>query len=69
MALFRQFVRKPLTGWSKKSQMQGARKIDERRRTWAVRWSEAIERNEADGLFSAAWVTLTFGWLSPNLDL
>jgi hypothetical protein len=31
-----------------------ARKIDERRRTSAVRWSEAIERNEAYEPFSAA---------------
>jgi hypothetical protein len=31
----------------KKAQRQGARKIDERRRTLSVRWSETIERNEA----------------------
>lgn len=29
--------------------------IDEWRRTVAVRWSEAIERNEVDGAFSAAY--------------
>jgi hypothetical protein len=29
-------------------------KIDERRRTYRVRWSEAIERNEAYESFSAA---------------
>jgi hypothetical protein len=28
-------------------QIRGAREIDERRRTYPVRWSEAIERNEA----------------------
>jgi hypothetical protein len=38
----------------KKVQLLGAREIDERRRTYAVRWSEAIERNEVDGLFSRA---------------
>jgi hypothetical protein len=38
----------------KKIQRRGARRIDERRRTWAVRWSEAIERNEAYESFSAA---------------
>jgi hypothetical protein len=38
----------------KKTQRQGARKIDERRRTYAVRCSEAIERNEAYEAFSAA---------------
>src|SRR5882724_1150100 len=38
----------------KKIQRRGARKIDERRRTWLVRCSEAIERNEAYGTFSAA---------------
>jgi hypothetical protein len=38
----------------KKSQRQGARKIDERRRIFAVRCSEAIERNEAYEAFSAA---------------
>jgi hypothetical protein len=26
--------------------------VDERKRTPVVRWSEAIERNEADGIFS-----------------
>ena len=35
--------------------MRGAREIDERRRTYAVRWSEAIEGNEADEPFSTAW--------------
>jgi hypothetical protein len=44
----------PLAGCSKRSQMRGARKIDERRRTWPVRCSEAIERNEAYESFSAA---------------
>ena len=38
----------------KKIQRQGARKIDERRRTKPVRWSETIERNEAYESFSAA---------------
>ncbi len=32
--------------------MQDARETDERRRTYKVRWSEAVERNEADGPFS-----------------
>jgi hypothetical protein len=41
-------------GCSKRSQRRGARKIDERRRTLPVRWSEAIERNEAYESFSAA---------------
>src|SRR4029434_11164950 len=46
---------KPLfAGRSKRSQRQGARKIDERRRTAPVRCSEAIERNEAYESFSAA---------------
>jgi hypothetical protein len=31
--------------------MRGAREIDERRRTYAVPWSEAIECNEAGGPF------------------
>jgi len=34
--------------------MRGAREADERRRTKEVRWSEAVERNEANGPFSAA---------------
>jgi hypothetical protein len=38
----------------KKSQRQGAREIDERRRTYELRWSEAIERNAAYEVFSAA---------------
>jgi hypothetical protein len=38
----------------KKTQRRGARKIDERRRTCSVRWSEAIKRNEAYEVFSAA---------------
>jgi hypothetical protein len=38
----------------KKTQRRGARKIDEWRRTCLVRWSEAIERNEAYEVFSAA---------------
>jgi hypothetical protein len=43
-----------LAGCSKRSQRRGARKIGERRRTSAVRWSEPIERNEAYEAFSAA---------------
>ena len=46
-----------LPGCSKRSKLRwsrGARKIDERRRTRAVRRSEAIERNEVDEAFSAA---------------
>ena len=44
-----------LAGCSKRTQRRGARQIDERRRTYAVRWSEAIEqRNEACEAFSAA---------------
>src|SRR5262245_2363686 len=43
-----------LAGCSKRSQRRGARTIDERRRTPMVRWSEAIERNETYGSFSAA---------------
>jgi len=42
-------------GWSKRPQMRGARQTDERRRTQAVRWSEAMERNEAGEPFSTAW--------------
>jgi hypothetical protein len=38
----------------KKTQRRGARKIDERRRTCSVRWSEAIKRNQAYEVFSAA---------------
>ena len=38
----------------KKIQRRGARKIDERRRTYPVRCSEAIERNEVYEAFSAA---------------
>jgi hypothetical protein len=38
----------------KKPQRQGARKIDERRRTYELRRSEAIERNAAYEFFSAA---------------
>jgi hypothetical protein len=34
--------------------MRGAREIDERKRTDAVRWSETIERNEAGEPFSTA---------------
>ena len=33
--------------------MRGARRIRERRRTQAVRWSERFERNETDGPFSS----------------
>ncbi len=56
-----------LPGCSKRSQVQGARKIDERRRTLSVRRSEAIERNlhnachwqaMADEAFSAAVTVL-----------
>jgi hypothetical protein len=36
-----------------KMKIEGAREIDERRRT-QVRWSEPIERNEAYGSFSSA---------------
>jgi hypothetical protein len=42
--------------------MRGAREIDERRRTHAVRWSEAIEGNEADELFSTAWQEVDSLW-------
>jgi len=38
----------------KKTQSRGARKVGERRRTQAVRWSEAIERNEGYESFSSA---------------
>jgi hypothetical protein len=38
---------------SSRDQPSGAREIDERRRTHGVRWSEAVERNETDGPFSA----------------
>ena len=38
--------------------MQGARQIDERRRTKAVRWSEAVKRNEAGGPFSPGYLPL-----------
>ena len=44
----------PVKGWSKRSQLRGPREFDEQRRTGAVRWSEAIERNEADEPFSTA---------------
>jgi hypothetical protein len=44
-----------LSGRSKRFQVRGAREIDERRRTYAVRWSEAIEGNEADEPCSTAW--------------
>ena len=40
----------------KKVQLRGARRIDERMRTCAVRWSEVIERNEANEPFSTAWL-------------
>ena len=49
------FFPKPI----KKVQMPGARRTDERRRTNTVRWSESSERNEADGLFSAAYSKLS----------
>jgi hypothetical protein len=38
----------------KKVQMPGAREIDEREAYLLIRWSEAIERNEAGGPFSTA---------------
>jgi hypothetical protein len=38
----------------KRFQTRRARKIDERKLTYSVRWSEAIERNEAVETFSAA---------------
>jgi hypothetical protein len=44
----------PLLQAVKKAQRRGARRIDERRRTWPVRWSESIERNEAYESFLAA---------------
>jgi hypothetical protein len=40
---------------SKSLQMQGAREIDERRRTLCRTLEEAIERNEADEDFSTVW--------------
>jgi hypothetical protein len=52
-----------LSGWSKRFQLRGARKIDERRRTYVVRWSEAIERNEANEPFSTAWGNFDTGRL------
>jgi len=42
--------------------MRGAREIDERRRTYGVRWSEAIEGNEADEPFSTAWQAVDNLW-------
>jgi hypothetical protein len=39
-------LKNALSDRSKRSQLQGARKIDEWRRTYAVRWSEAVERND-----------------------
>ncbi|MGH8542695.1 MAG: hypothetical protein ACREX3_03420, partial [Gammaproteobacteria bacterium] len=45
----------------KKVELQGTRQTDERRRTYAVRWSEAVERNEVDGPFSTAWVGFDLG--------
>jgi len=50
----RRLLKNSVAGCSKSSQRRGARKIDERRRTWRVRCSEAIERNEAYESFSAA---------------
>jgi hypothetical protein len=44
----------PASRLLKKTQRQGARQTDERRRTYAVRWSEAVECNEAYEAFSAA---------------
>jgi len=49
-------------GRSKRFQMRGAREIDERRRTYGVRWSEAIEGNEADEPFSTAWQAVDNLW-------
>jgi hypothetical protein len=37
-----------------KIQVQGARKIEERRRTASVRCRESVKQNDADGLFSTA---------------
>src|SRR6476646_2760237 len=48
------------SGRYKRVQLRGARHIDERRRTPAVRCREAIERNEANGLFSATWLNHDF---------
>src|SRR5262245_671942 len=48
------FKNRHLQAAQKGFQRRGARKIDERRRTQSVRWSEAIERNEAYESFSAA---------------
>jgi hypothetical protein len=50
----RLLLKSGFAGCSKRSQRRGARRIDERRRTMPVRWSEAIERNEAYEAFSAA---------------
>jgi hypothetical protein len=47
--------------------MRGAREIDERRRTYAVRWSEAIECNEAGGPFSSACKNLTLDFLESDI--
>jgi hypothetical protein len=48
------FPKTPISRLLKKTQRRGARKIDEGRRGHTVRWSEAIERNEAYEAFSAA---------------
>jgi hypothetical protein len=61
-----------LSGRSKRFQVRGAREIDERRRTYAVRWSEAIEGNEADEPCSTAWQKAAQGlgvWLALLLML
>ena len=53
----------------KKIQRQGARKIDERRRTQAVRRNEAIERNEAYESFSSLNGTALSSELQPRFCL
>jgi hypothetical protein len=45
-------LKRLLSDRSKTPQLQGAREIEERRRTRAVRWSDAIECNEANVRFS-----------------
>jgi len=51
----------------KKTQRRGARKIEEQRRTYPVRWSEAIERNEAYEAFSAVCYSCNLFSLSALL--
>ena len=43
-----------LSGWSKKSRCEAREKSTSAGVQSAVRWSEAIERNKVDGLFSTA---------------